>query len=373
MKKNFASLLFIAGILLLSGCWDARDVGKLNIALLATFDMAREEDKVNPDDRVLVTVLFPELTGGNPKKFLTIGSTGKTVGETRVDRANRSFRSISVNETRSLLFSEDFARRGLKESLDIVYRNPFLSYHVEMAVVEGYAADILKVNNKSAPATGENINNLLEIIPDQNFVPMVSLFDFRDDELDYGRNPVLPILSRDGDNVEISGLAIFKKDKMVGKVDKNGMRFLTMLRGYNARGVITFPQPGGVGDEKYITLQGTNTRKVNVDIIDGRAYINIDIFIITDAIEVENGFILHGNMEKLAASQKAAEEYIVANCLEIVSKLQNQYRVDALNTGAFARAKYGKKILHLDWDSLFAEAEINVNAHVKIRNYGAIK
>jgi len=182
---------------------------------------------------------------------------------------------------------------------------------------------------------------------------------------------VLPVLSKRGeDDVEISGLAVFRKDRMVGKFDQDQMKYLTLLRGDKARGVITYFQPGT--EDVRVALFGTNSRKVDVELVDDKAYINIDIFLRADIIEAQKNYMFNEDLERFQLTKEGAQDYIESRCGEVLTYLQNNYQVDALNTGAAARARYGKEIELLDWDRIFAGADITVNAHVKIRNYGAL-
>lgn len=363
----------IVSTMLASGCWDATDLGRTGIATAISFDLVREQDKVKPEDKVFLSILLPVLSPQTQERSRVLTAAGKTPGETRSERSNHAFRQITVSDLRSIVISEAMARQGVKDEMDILYRNPFLSYHVKMAIARGYAADIINLKPKWAPDIGQVLNNLLETIQQQNFVPSVTVIGFRCNLHGYGQNPVVPVIeemTKEKDNIDIIGLAIFKKDRMLGMVDKEQMKFLTMLRGEKARGVITFPLKG-VRD-KYITLQGTNSRKVEVTFEDGSPKIKIDIFLITDIVET-GGFMVGRELENYELVKKSAEDFIVSNCEGVISKLQLEYGVDATNAGTAARAKYGKAIEKQDWDTLFTMADVTIKANVKIRNHGAIK
>ena|GEM_PF-6533733 len=369
--RRALTTLFLVLALCSGGCWDARDLANVAIATVASFDLPREEEKTKPGDRVLVAVLQPVLSEGRKELVRVIKSSGRTVGDARSDRANRSFRMVEINMVRTLLFGEALSGKGLSDTLDIVYRNPLISYHGELAVVEGRAVDVLELKTTGPPNIGERVGSLLMEIPDSNFVPLATLADFHCDQFGFGRNPVVPLISRsDVAGVQIRGLAIFKKDRMVGKVDKEAMKYLTLLRGEQARGVITFPLPDR--EEGEGTLMCTGHRKVEVKMDGEKAEISIEVKVTGDLVEVEEGF-LNGSHEKINQVAEAAGEYIAANCREMVSRLQEEFMVDALNTGAIARAGYGRKIEKLDWDRVFSQAGIKVSARVKIRNYGAIR
>lgn len=370
MKIVIRLLWVLACAIFSGGCWDAKDIGKVDIPLAVALDLAGPGDMVKPDDRLVITYLEPTLTKNGEKENL-LEASGRTPGDTRSERANRSLRPVSINEIRTILFGQGLAEEGLSEYLDIVYRNPFLSYQINLAVAEGRAGDIFTARPKTFSQGGEALNSLLEFIPTQNFVPRVTLVDFRNDLYNFGTNPVMPILAKAGESdIEISGIAVFKKERMVGKFDKVGMKYLTLLRGDEARGVITFPIPGKKGES--ITLQGTNSRKVKVNMEGGRAQIAIEIDLITDLIESQD-FIIDRQLDRIEMAEQGAAENIVAGCREVLSRLQEEYRLDAINTGAAARARYGKKIVKYDWDELFANADINITARVEIRNHGAIK
>lgn len=58
-------------------------------------------------------------------------------------------------------------------------------------------------------------------------------------------------------------------------------------------------------------------------------------------------------------------EQVKKKCNDFIIKMKNEYKVDCLQLGEVAAAKYGRQT-GVDWNSIVCNSEIKVNVKVKI-------
>ena len=60
---------------------------------------------------------------------------------------------------------------------------------------------------------------------------------------------------------------------------------------------------------------------------------------------------------------------IKKDCKDFIEKIQKQYKIDVLNLGEVAAAKYGRHT-GVDWNEVVSNSEIKVNVKVKVEGNG---
>jgi len=112
-------------------------------------------------------------------------------------------------------------------------------------VADGKADKILEAAPKTEKMPSLYISRALEMEDYLNVIPLLRIAEFTIRLDNPGEQAIAPIVKADKDNISIMGLALFKEDKMVGKLDYDEMQyyFLTAQKhGYMYKRVET---PGG--------------------------------------------------------------------------------------------------------------------------------
>jgi spore germination protein len=244
---------------LLSGCWDATDVDKLAIVMVAGYD--------TPMSLVDTDLHVSALTDATMGSGEVRGVDAYSIGTSRTNRNYSTPRAYALTQLQLALYGEELARQGLRKYVDILLREPAIKNSLYLAIVEGKAADFLHTINENEPKMGgQSLITLVELAPDQSYIPVITLYDFALNMSTRGKNPIIPMLRLiHGEKVpELSGIAIFEKDTMIDKVGQLESRWLMMLRGLQARAYIPFTvyRDGEVFDRGSVLL--SNDRKVKV-------------------------------------------------------------------------------------------------------------
>jgi len=181
---------------------------------------------------------------------------------------------------------------------------------------------------------------------------------------------VLPILRVDAGEVKISGLGIFRKDKLIDRVGLDGARPLTLLRGVKCKGYIPFVITREGEEVDRGTVFVGNGRKVRVERQGDQYTFNITITLKGQLIEHENPVILTRNREFLSMIEAQVAADIESECQTLIETMQEEYRVDCIDISKYALAKWRSELEDTIDEGFIERANINVDVKVHIGNTG---
>ena len=302
---------------------------------------------------------------GKIESTLKIG-TGSNLAETRQTRQLMDDKQSILGLEKVFVLSQDTASYGIKSIIDLLFRNSNLNATAYTMVCKGKAADILGMNIKGYPSSADYIQGLIKNSVYYNFFSNnykgLDMFFSIDSE---GRNLALPYIEMTDKGVNITGMALFNKDKMVTKIDINQLKIMNIMRENNVRGILSIQQT----PKEAVSYHATSKRKISCT-KEGDKYkftINIDL----------NGDIINDTLYKgLDKDPKKTDEFdtvmaeqVKKNCNDFITKMKNVYKVDCLQLGQIAAAKYGRQT-GADWNPIVCNSEIEVNVKVNIVKTG---
>ncbi|QWU13483.1 Ger(x)C family spore germination protein [Paenibacillus sophorae] len=145
---KFWKLLVVSGLLLFeAGCWDSVELNKRAIVSGVSIDKGLTEDKkYSVSFQVIVA---DEITGknsrGNAPVALYKGS-GRSIYEALGNASRQSARILSLGHSKVIIISEDLAREGIRDLMDIFERESEMRLSTLVFVSRGQRAeDILSV------------------------------------------------------------------------------------------------------------------------------------------------------------------------------------------------------------------------------------
>ena len=296
---------------------------------------------------------------------LKIG-TATNVGETRQTRQLGNDNKSVLGFEKIYVLSQEYAFYGISNTMDILFRNPYLNDTAYMMVCKGSALNMLNMKIKEYPSSGDFIEGLIRNAKNYNFFSnkyrVMDLFFTVDCE---GCNLVLPYIEITDKGIQVTGMALFKKDKMVTKISVDDLKSMNILRENDVKGILSIQK----NPKEYINYYATSQKKVFCT-KEGNKYkftinINLKGDIISDTLHKN----LQKSPEKNAEFNKTMAEYVKKTCNDFIIKMKNEYKVDCLNLGQVAAAKYGRHT-GVDWNSIVCNSEIDVNVKVKVQKTG---
>ncbi len=366
MKKIFNKfiILMLISILLWSFIGSK---GELVENLSVPIGLGVDINKTIGKDRVykLPFALYVFEPSGNITSSIITGEAN-TIGETREDRQVKNNKRYLLGLEKVYIISEDFARDGFHEMIDILVHNPQINDRAFMAVCKGKSEDILKYKMPGYANSTEFIEGMIKNSKYFNFfAPQYTMMDLIVRMDAEGRNTVLPYIEIKENGLEITGIAIFKQDKMMAKLDIEQAKIVNLLKENKVQGMLDIQK----GPKEYINYYAESRRKVKCYKEGGKFkfVINLNLKGTIASNELYKNF--NKDPKVLKEFTKEMENSIKKSCEDFINKSKCEYKVDFLDLGRVAAAKYGRES-GVDWNKVFCESDIEVNVKVKVDTEG---
>ncbi|AWI07691.1 Ger(x)C family spore germination protein [Clostridium drakei] len=304
-------------------------------------------------------------TSGQIKSEVITGKA-RNIGDTREKRQLKSEKKFLLGLEKMLIISESYAQYGINNIIDILLNSPQVNDNAIMVVCKGKAEDILKHKIEGYSNAAEYMESLIVNSKYYNF--FTGEYDFINSVTrvsSEGRNLVLPYIELKEDLPQITGVAIFKGDIMVGKIDLQQAKILNLLRKDSGGGIFTMKK----GSKRYIDYETKVKRKVKCYKQGEKYKFIIDLKM--DGIIASNESYSNFNKDPKVQKEfiKDMENSIEKTCQDFINTYKSQYKVDFLSLGKYAAAKYGRHT-GVDWNKVVSESDIFVNVKVKVNAEG---
>jgi spore germination protein KC len=375
--------------LLLSGCWNRRELDDLAIQLGTSID------KIGNQYRVAVQVVIPgevsvRTSSSGISPVTLYHATAPTVFEAFRKLTETSSRKIYSAHIRVLVLGESLAKEGIGEVLDMFSRNPEARTDFYLMVARNTTAmQVLKTITSLEKIPAENLFYALDTSA-KTWAPTttVSIEKLIEQLVTEGLSPVLTGVKVVGNaergeeltNIQeidpaartrFIGLAVFRKDKLVGWLNED------QSRGYNyimnnvksSAGHLKCPKGG------LITLETIrNTTHIKADIKGGKPVITVKLKNVSSVSDVECRIDLT-KPETIKRLEKAAEERFVELMNSAVKYVKETYGFDIFGFGhqlfqAHPRAWEQRKD---KWDEQFEQLEVKYEVDVQIHKIGTTR
>jgi Ger(x)C family germination protein len=294
---------------------------------------------------------------------LVFKEPGQNVGEVIQKRQEKMSKKVVQGQEKIVLISEDYAKYGLKTLIEDRFRNAETNDMAYMAVCKGKTESYLKYKVKGYSNSSEYIGGLIEVSTNYTFFPdNYKLIDAYVRIGAEGRSLALPYIEITEEGIEITGMAIFKEDKLVEVVDEKNSTMLNLLRDSNVKGILSLQKSPKV----YIDFEGkTGKRKVRCYKQGDKYSFNIDLSFIGTVINNEMYVNMLEDIKEKKEFEKDMAKSIEKQCNDFIKTMKSDYKVDCLALGREAAAKYGRQ-KKIDWNEVVSSADIKVNVKVKV-------
>lgn len=400
--KIFLLGLPLAGILsTLPSCWDHREVEQLGIVMATGVEPASggrvriTVQNVNPAALGKGATGGSGMVAGGAKPYRNRSIEGDTIFEAIRELSRQSPRQLFFAHNQVIILSEKLAReRGVKEVMDFFERNPQMRRTTWLLVSNREVSELLDVSGRLEVAPSQRIfniinehyrtseyavrmvGNFLELMESESTQPFTAVIDIlpnqarpsdpRHNFISEGHPP------EPHENLEINGTAVFRRDKMAGRLNERESRGLLWVRGEVKGGVIEIPAPKG--EKKSISLEILRSRtKLEAEIRDGQIYIKV---------KIQEESNLGETMEMLDLTKpEVIEELEALQAREIqkeiesaLARAQQDYGVDVFGFGEAVHRKYPRqwKEMKKMWSELFPGVQVQMEVEAKIRRSGLV-
>jgi len=361
-------VLALLSLAVLAGCGEQRVLEKLGFIQIVGYDKG-------PNGQLRVSFYLPKFGpefGMTKGEYLSTIARSSKEGKTKVGRQTNW--DIVSGQLRNVLISDSLAREGVWPHLDTLFRDPTISPRVKISIVEGEVADILGKNYEQHPGVSTYLDHLLETEINEEAIPRVSLFEFERDFLDDGIDAVMPIIKDAGQHLEVIGLAVFRVDKYVGKIDSDDIPIFSMLYGDNKKLDIYQAMDDDRQGPSHVMLGSVkSSRKVKVKRLPSGQF-ELELRIRAQGLVTEyRGDLLMTNEDQRKQLERAISEKLAERAEQLISLLQEK-KSESLGFGKYVRNSMSYRAWkQLDWREEFSEAKIDCRVQFTIQNFGKIR
>ncbi|NSL52491.1 Ger(x)C family spore germination protein [Calidifontibacillus erzurumensis] len=376
-KRGFkltATLIICSLTLLLSGCWDRVEVNDLGLVLAVGLDKAE-----NGEIEVAIQLAIPSRMGGGQGGGQIEGdptTVEKMTGRSVFDALSKLQASISRRifwgHNRVIFIGEELAKEGIQKHLDYFSRDPDPRIRANVFVSEGKATDILKVIPDFDKSSAEVARELANFQVGMN-VTLKDLLEMLTSDVNTAALPLIEVdkAEQGKGGLRVNGTAIFKRDKMVGKIGPELTRGLLWIRDEIRLAAVLVEPEDTEGGQVVFNLLRSHTELIPK--IDKNGNLKMTLKVTTEDDVVENETKLNLLNAKLVNKlQKQLENRIKERIQDTLEEVQKNLKVDVFGFGqAFYRA-YPKQWANLkeNWDEVFPEVEVDIDVKAYIKRTG---
>lgn len=387
MRKHvWAGGCLLAAALLLSGCWSRHELNDLSIVVGLGIDKAGEDYKVtiqvvNPSQVVI------KKAGGGVSPVIAYSETGATLPEALSRMTIKAPRRLYFAHMRILVIGEDVAKEGIGRPLDFIARNRDMRTDFYLIVAKHASAEkVLMMNSAMDPIPANNLYTKLEN-SDKMWAATgkITLDKLLEDLYRQGKSPSMTGIEVIGDVVQgkrltnaqyvkprvlltYSGMAAFKRDKLVGWLDENDTKALNYVQNdvKETTGYIACPQGRGQITMQIIRSHAKMTVKLQNERPEFHVYIHTEQDISDNECDIN---VLDPKF--LEQVKQAADSRLAQLINKTVQKAQKQLGTDIFGFGdAYHRAYPARWKQVEDWNKEFTQVSVYVHPNVVIRRIG---
>lgn len=373
-------IIIIPLLFLLTGCYDYKELNSISIL------SATEINKI--DDEFIVSAQAvnpqaPDKTSNAQAPFIIYTGRGKTIQEAYRSIANESSKFLYLNHIQILIINEKIAKESLDEIVDYFMRSSAI--RTEFYVLIGRDDNILDIitpiNDISSASIKESIENNLKYLgttSDITFNELVSIM------LDENSEIVLPSIklindSKEGENIEnteetkvntkyeLSNLAIFKDDKLIGYLDEEQSKTYNILQNKINNTILTYE----CDKDKYMSVEIIDSQS-SMDISNKKA--NIEVKLSGNLNEYNCSKSLE-NKKTIEKIEKEFEQKLTESITKNINEVRTEYNSDIFGflDNIYKKDYKTYKTIKNNWyNSNYQHLELSVNVDLTVIAKGKV-
>ena len=359
-----------ASLTMLTGCWNYREIEGLNIVCGIAVDKGEQK-------RYHITFETLDLTNSSPEKSMkgkVVEAEGDTISDAVKNASRTTDKELYFSDCKIAVFSREIAENGIDSVLDWFNRDPGPRFTAQMLYSEDKTAgEVLKAEEKTGKMISFQIADSLQSLVDTGKIFQAPLYQVDNILHGEGKDLAMPCIHTekkgDEESVQISGSAVFRKDRYMGKLNADDTGNCVFLTGRLQNGVLLV---GEKPDDRNISLLvRSSSADIKPQLKAGK--LSVQICLKTKCMfDEENG---KGDQLKrlgIDGIERFASNTLQARGEEAVRKVQEQLGCDIFGFGRKIYETDPKQWekLKADWPAHFRSLSVAVSADVNIESNG---
>lgn len=371
--------IFLLSALLLSGCWNNRDLTEMNLVSAVGLERTK-------DGKLLLTVQVVEPAaiqstssgkgqGGNGSPYRTYVSSyeGDTLFETMRGILSTLDKKLFFSATQILILGENLAKDDIIEALDFFQRDHEINYKMYILVAKDVSPqEILENKTGLDPIEAMYLKKTVDNNVARGTVKRTMLIDLVKDIYCSGKQIAIGQITKSGKKeVRTEGIAVFKDGKLAGWLNRRETRGYLFAINQIKSTIVNVPVEEGLVAIETISAKG----KVHVPFKKGKpAALGIKVNIEAAVGEYAGTGKLECP-ERIYELERKTEEVVRKEIEDALKKVQKEFSSDIFGFGQQVRKynpKYWKKIKK-EWNELFSELPADIKVKAKLRRVGSVR
>ncbi|WP_209125178.1 Ger(x)C family spore germination protein [Alkalihalobacillus sp. BA299] len=382
MDNRKILLVILSTFVILSGCWNYKELNDL------AFTLAMGIDKEGKQHLITNQVLNPNALAGDsplPDSPVTIyQESGYGVQEAMRKMTTKSTRKLFIGQLQIIILGEEYAKEGIQELLDHFLRDHDYGKDFYFVIAKGEkAAKILEVYSPLEQIPASKLNISLDVSSQVwGETGAVTMRTLTDELLSGGKEVVLTGIEIAGDQTkgenqenrvrispyaqfEYVGFGVFKEDKLVGWLNESESKGYNYTQGNIKSTAISIPC---LNNEEYVNVEVFETSEdTKFKLLNGNPSINMHI-------EVEGALTFVGcemdfsAREPIQYLERETEKQIKEEIEAALHKAQKSYRADIFGFGNIVHRSnptYWNEHKN-QWEDIYENLAVNVEVKASI-------
>jgi len=373
---------------LLTGCWSRKELNEISVVLAVGIDYVDGSFEVT--SQVVDPSQMSSMKSTNRSPTIVVTERGKTILEAIRRVTTKSPRKLYGAHLGMVIISENIARQGMNEALDMLLRDPEIRPDLYVTIARGTSPkELLALMTPFEVLSGIEMYNALKVSQDA-WAPTSAdtIVEIFQKELTEGIEPVITGISLIGDKIKgktpqnidrpepaaeykYQGLGVFRGDMLVGWLNESDSKAYSYIMNdvKNTVGSSMCPNEKG----RFAVEVYSSKAKIIPKLVGNEVNILIDLRIEGNIAESSCNMDL-GSVKQFDALQKAGEQQLRAIIETGVKQVQKKMRVDIFGFGAAIHRAYPKewRVWSKDWNNHFRKLPIEIKLDFKLKQTGKI-
>ena len=366
--KKLTLLFFIVGIAVTAGCTETgkrASVEELSLVSSIGFDLV-------DDKEMRMTVGIPQPAGESPVLTEAYSINTEMVQEGIVKLSSKTDKMIVLNQLRTLLFSEEFAKSGkVTEVVEHFYRDSTIGNKVRIVIVKDNVEDVLKADYPENAHMDAYLNELFEPKLHTSFSPFTSIHDYINTQTSPVYHTVIPYLEKKGDSLEVTKVALFNKEKMVDEISTEQSLLVQALVGLKKLSPLAIKFKDNKTDNQLFLEQIESKAKIkaNKNIESPKVSIELKIRAVLVEYKGDRDLSKVGEFNKL---EKEINKHLEKEIEDILKKLQ-KLELDPVGFSEYFRMHHKGKWTVTMTEEVIASLDYKVKVDMNVVNTGTLR
>ncbi len=381
MKRLIRVITVLILLLLITGCWNNRDLTDLAVVTGLGIDLS-ENQKIELTLQVIKpSALRSTQDAGHSeeKAYTNITVEGRTLFEAIRNVITYFDRRAYFAHVQVIVIGEELAAKGIGDILDLFERDSETRRRAELIIAKDMKArEILDVKSELQAIPSIQLYEGLKTSDDLSKASSINLFELLK-ELSHGDHSVLiPVIHCVGsearlEDLKVEGMAVIKKNMLIGYVTPEETRGFMFAKNKLGSTILVLASP--VDQEKLISIEVTRSEgKIQADIKEGKPLLRIEIKTQGNIGEQQDEADLTGP-ESMMVLEQEAESLIREEIEALIKSSQERLRTDIFGFIDKIEKNHPRewKKIHTQWDELYVNLNVEVKVDFHVRTPGLIK